>query len=538
MALKPRNIIFILTDQERFFTEWPSGFDIPGRRRLGELGVTLTNHQITSCVCTPSRSSIYTGQHIQRTGVFDNVNFPWASDLPADLPTVGHRLRELGYFSAYLGKWHLSAALDTTDPYGLPNPEFVDVLDGYGFSDFVGPGDVIGMTLGGYRSDEVIGALTRRWLRMRAQDLAEEGTPWFLAVNLVNPHDVMFFDTDLPGESRQKAGPMLLPVAAAPRSPFYDPTWDLPLPATRHEAWDGPGRPSAHREYQEARRFMVGVVPDEDERWTRLADYYLNCIRDSDRQIAVVLDELDQQGYLDEAVVICTSDHGELGGAHGMTGKGATAYREQNSVPLIIKHPDLPAGDRCAALTSHLDLVPTILGCATDGAADTDDLPGHDIVAALASDGSIGINSIRQAALYSYNMLLTLDADFIATFAAVKDGAPRPDPPPRPDFTKRGAIRSVFDGRHRFTRYFAPVEHHRPETLDELTARNDLELFDLDADPDETTNLAADPASAADLILKMNARLNEILDEEVGTDDGSFLPTGPETSFNIDRWDL
>ncbi|MBG7604950.1 MAG: sulfatase-like hydrolase/transferase, partial [Actinobacteria bacterium] len=70
------NIVFILTDQERYFPEWPAGFDLPGRRRLQELGVTFTNHQITSCVCTPSRSTIYTGQHIQRTGVFDNVNFP------------------------------------------------------------------------------------------------------------------------------------------------------------------------------------------------------------------------------------------------------------------------------------------------------------------------------------------------------------------------------------------------------------------------------------------------------------------------------
>ncbi len=151
--------MLVVTDQERFFPKWPDGFALPGRERLQELGVSFRNHQISSCVCTPSRSSIYTGQHIQRTRVFDNVNFPWANDLPRDVPTVGHRLRDLGYFSAYLGKWHLSAEMDTSDVYGGPDPAFRDVLDGYGFSDFVGPGDVIGMTLGGYRSDEVIGAM-------------------------------------------------------------------------------------------------------------------------------------------------------------------------------------------------------------------------------------------------------------------------------------------------------------------------------------------------------------------------------------------
>ena len=59
---------------------------------------------------------------------------------------------------------------------------------------------MIGGTRGGYYHDELVGAAARRWLRMKASDLAAEDTPWFLAVNLVNPHDVMFFDTDRPGE--------------------------------------------------------------------------------------------------------------------------------------------------------------------------------------------------------------------------------------------------------------------------------------------------------------------------------------------------
>jgi arylsulfatase len=190
----------IVTDQERRFERWPSGFALPGRSRLAELGVTFANHQIASNVCTPSRSTMYGGLHIQGTGVFDNVNFPWASDLPMDVPTVGHRLRDLGYYTAYLGKWHLTAALDTTDVFGGPKPEFTEIIDRYGFSDFVGPGDVIGMTQGGYWSDEIIGAIARRWLRLRGRELARQNRPWFLAVNLVNPHDVMFFNTDLPGE--------------------------------------------------------------------------------------------------------------------------------------------------------------------------------------------------------------------------------------------------------------------------------------------------------------------------------------------------
>jgi len=538
MADRAPNIVFILTDQERHFPEWPTGYELPGRQRLLESGVGFTNHMIASCVCTPSRSTIYTGQHIQRTTVFDNVNFPWSNDLPTDIPTVGHRLRDQGYFCAYLGKWHLSRALDTTDLYAGPNPEFGDILDGYGFSDFVGPGDVIGLTLGGYRADELIGAAARRWLRIRAQDLAANGTPWFLAVNLVNPHDVMMFDTDLPGEAVQKSDSMMMPVAPAPPSALYAARWNLPLPATRHQPWDVPGRPAAHREYQEARRFLVGLIPDEDERWQRLQDYYLNCIRDSDRQIAAVLDELDDQGFLDDAVVIQTSDHGELGGAHQMSGKGATAYREQNNVPLIIKHPDVTGDRTCDALTSHLDLVPTILRSAGADPEGSSDLPGRDIGSVLSSGRSPGLHDVRDGALYSYNMFTALDADFLGVVATSKVTGVSPENPPRMDFSKRGAIRSVFDGRHSFSRYFAPAEHHRPETIEDLTSRNDLELFDLHTDPDEAVNLAEDPVAAAPDILRMNALMNRLLDDEVGVDDGSFLPTGTQMPWEVERWDV
>jgi hypothetical protein len=74
--------------------------------------------------------------------------------------------------------------------------------------------------------------------------------------------------------------------------------------------------------------------------------------------------------------------------------------------------------------------------------------------------------------------------------------------------------------------------------MNDLLDRNDLELFDLDTDPGETTNLAQDPAKAEELILQMNSLLNRMVDEEVGVDDGSFLPTGADTLWEIDRWDV
>jgi arylsulfatase len=104
--------------------------------------------------------------------------------------------------------------------------------------------------------------------------------------------------------------------------------------------------------------------------------------------------------------------------------------------------------------------------------------------------------------------------------AAAKDGSLRPD------LGKRGAIRSVFDGRYQFARYFSPRQHHRPTSLESLFKLNDVELFDLAQDPNETANLAADRARHGELLLAMNDKLNKLIEAEVGEDVGQMLPGG------------
>jgi arylsulfatase A-like enzyme len=93
-----------------------------------------------------------------------------------------------------------------------------------------------------------------------------------------------------------------------------------------------------------------------------------------------------------------------------------------------------------------------------------------------------------------------------------------------PNFQNRCAIRSVFDGRYRFSRYFGQIDFNRPTTWEELISKNDIELYDLESDPEEIVNLADDKKNNGDLVMAMNAKLNTRIDEEVGVDDGSFLP--------------
>ena len=167
-------------------------------------------------------------------------------------------------------------------------------------------------------------------------------------------------------------------------------------------------------------------------------------------------------------------------------------------------------------------------------AAITKGLPGKDFSALLARAESASATAARDGALYCYNMFAYIDGDFMQKVVGVlqeSDGKAKikeaaKEGALRPDLAKRGAIRSVFDGRYRFTRYFSPKSHNRPDSLDALFRLNDVELFDLEHDPLERRNLALERDRQRDLLDTMNTKLNGLIDKEVGDDVGQMLPGG------------
>jgi arylsulfatase len=536
----PYNILFILTDQERYFraNELPRGCRLPAHERLAKQGIVFENHRINSCVCTPSRSVIYTGRHIQQTRMFDNTNFPWIQSMSTEIKTVGHMLRQAGYYTAYKGKWHLTREFETVNKLEAPEKIFTKEMEAYGFSDYLGVGDIIAHTQGGYLHDGMIAASAVSWLHGRAAELKQQSKPWFLAVNLVNPHDVMFYNTDRPGEPVQEKR-NLAHIARDPAHTLYAEQWNVKLPASFSQAVNTPGRPAAHTDFSIGNDVMTGPIPaGEPWRWRKRNNFYLNCLRDMDRHIATVLDELEASGHADDTIVILTSDHGELGGAHQLSGKGPTSYREQNNVPLIVAHPGFSGGKRCKAVTSHIDIAPTLIALTNASmekkAAIVKDLPGKDFSPVLAAPEKAALDAVRDGQLFCFNMFASLDGSFLQKARDVlKEGGPAKlkESGLRPDLSKRGAIRSVFDGRYQFTRYFSPKQHNRPESIEQLFALNDVELFDLQDDPNEVNNLALEPAKYADILTAMNAKLNRLIDVEVGQDVGQMLPGGVDASW-------
>jgi arylsulfatase len=514
---RPPNILLITSDEERYTLPEPDGFVLPARERLQQRGVTFDSYYVASAQCTSSRSVIYTGRHMPITEMYDNDCMPYIRRLDPALGTLGSMLRTAGYYCAYQGKWHLSRAYkDPADPRPT-----TDALEPYGFSEFNDWGDLDGGAWAGLKLDPVIAGQAVKWLRNRAGAVAHE-QPWFLTVNFVNPHDVMSYDY---GGRRVVAPPPNLAEAMLVRPPagvpLYAKVWDVDVPATVGD--DLSGAAPAVREYAQAMETMFGPVPDE-QAWRLGLNFYLNCTRDVDRSIDLVLDALVASGQADQTVVIFTSDHGEMAGSHGLRQKGNLVYDENFHVPLIVCHPDLSGSTRTDALGSAIDLAPTLLDIAgVDQATVAErfpDLHGTSLLPALTGE------HVRDGVLTAVEIVTPLDNSYWRSLGQ-PDGAERVQAGTlRPDWTKRGFLRGYTDHRYTFGRYFSPLEPNRPRTLDRLLADNDVVLYDRHTDPHEQLNLANDPANRS-LVSDLSAKLEALIDAEIGTDTRAWVAERP-----------
>ncbi|WP_213308119.1 hypothetical protein [Paraburkholderia sacchari] len=203
---------------------------------------------------------------------------------------------------------------------------------------------------------------------------------------------------------------------------------------------------------------------------------------------------------------------------------------------MIVRHPAFRGGKSCRALTSHIDVAPTLVaftGMPSDTRASITgpNVKGSSCAHLLARPERAEINAIHEAVLFNYAMLLYYDSErMLAEFETMRERGVaaaemhRHAAALQPDLNLRGAIRSVFDGRYRFSRYFALAHFNEPTTLADLLANNDVELYDLYSDPGEMNNLAAQSSVHGELMMEMNAKLTRLMRNEVGNDDLSSLP--------------
>jgi arylsulfatase len=116
------NILILCMDQWDTHMQVPQEVRFPAMERLEAQGVTFDRQYCTVPICTPSRAAMWTGVHAKQTGLWDNTNYAWIGELSDEFPTIGQMLREQGYYTAFKGKWHLSAVSrreDALERYGF-----------------------------------------------------------------------------------------------------------------------------------------------------------------------------------------------------------------------------------------------------------------------------------------------------------------------------------------------------------------------------------------------------------------------------------
>lgn len=513
------NIVFITCDQEAYMEQYPAGSDYAARNYLRSIGTTFEKHYACANVSTSSRSVIYTGRHITETFMLDNTNYafvnnmsrhiPTIIDLSYDVPTVGKMLRMAGYYTAFKGKWHISKDTES--------------LEKYGFADWT-EGDMYGSVYEGWKEDETILNNSVEWLKNKGLDMNKEGQPFFLAVNFLNPHDVMYFNEDGIGGIAGEGVP-------APNDPIYEKSYPQNnLPATWDDALDSPGRPQAHTEYYYNWERMVGPTPKTPDQWRKFRDYYFNTIQNQDNYMMKLLNYMNEAGLMKNTIIIYTSDHGELQGEHGMKGKGGNIYENNIHVPLIVYHPEVEGGRHCTNLTSHLDLAPTFLDYATNGNkiqfnAICGELHGHSLAPVVKNPDTDVRNG--EGALFCFEMLSMIDSAFVLN--------PQLSPAYRADLNKRGFVRGIITPEYKMARYFSPLNFNTPADVEELYANNDVEIYTYGSD--ERDNLAWPKGNNSNIVDMMNKKLNALIEREIGIDNGREVHIGGGYAGGIKQYD-
>jgi len=381
------DIVIVMTDEERAIPPYESpdvaGWrqrTLTGRRWFDENGVSFTRHYTGSLACVPSRPTIFTGQYPDLHGVtqtdgigkmYDDSRMRWLR--PGEVPTLGNWFRAAGYDTHYDGKWHISHA-DLTDPAtgGIlaTNDDDGDVdqsavqryldadpLSPFGFSGWVGPEPHgAGLANCGLRRDPLIAARVVAWLEDRyARRRAGEPDalrPFLLVASFVNPHDIVLFP----------AWALRSPLKSSPLDPPHVP----PAPTADEDLRT---KPAAQIAFREAYYSGYGPAPAIQTVYDRFGQRYRDLYYRLHAEVDTPIDQVRRAvtGGSDNAVLVRTSDHGDLLGAHGgLHQKWFNLYDEATRVPFTIARVGGRAtGPRMVdGPTSHVDLVPTLLAAA------------------------------------------------------------------------------------------------------------------------------------------------------------------------------
>ena len=527
--IKPKNynILLILNDQERAWPYIPKSIDLPAHRYLENVSTYFNRSYTSTPICSPARSSVYTGQHVQFTGVWDNTVTPWVPGLYDNVNTIGHLLKNQDYETGYFGKWHLTNITESNvNENALGYEGMKKMFSKYGFDNSDQPGER-DLGQGGFKFDGLTAESASNFIR----DKKGNEKPWSVFVNFVNPHDIMFFrasseiiGTGFIGENQK----------FAPDDPIYKKEHDFDFPKNFGRRSLGEGEFGT-----EIMNTVYGEIPyDRLDLWRRFCNYYYNCLRDVDRHMMKLIHSLEDTGQIDNTIIFMISDHGEMLGQQGARGK-IVSWEESIRVPTLVYHPDLKDKKLCNSVISNIDIVPTLLeftGLSKSELRDKHpELKGNSYAELVENVNYDNVRDKEGHLIHGVQIIPTvfevaekfrhtaLAAGFLAkTKAFMSEGKFLPD------FTPPLNYKGVVDKKHKFLRFFSPRQNNIPTNYDELTKYNaEYQLYDLENDPFEMNDLAKDENNR-DLLMSMNDKCNTLADKEIGLENHVIHLPGPD----------
>jgi choline-sulfatase len=443
---RPPNILVIMSDEHNQRIAGCYGNRLAGTRnldRLAERGITFENHYTNSPLCVPSRLAFTAGKYIHRIAAWNND-----CRLPSDeYPSLPRALNAAGYESFLCGKQHY------------------DAEHRYGF-----------IEIGGRMNDNFMNGRGNRRAADDTRVNVNAGKTRFADFRTGEDSSVMSHDRAVTAGvvdflSKRKRGEKPFFLFAG----YLAPHFPLIVPERYWQLYRGkvamPEIPAGFFESMPLNykhlRWGFGLVDVDAETVRRGRELYYGFTQWVDEQIGVVLEVLNKSPFLDETVVIYTTDHGENMGEHGLWWKNCL-YEQAAHIPLIVSWPKRwSGGQRRTGACSMVDVVRTI--AEIGGAQTPGDWDGRSMVKWM-DDAKTPWRDLAVSQYYAHNIA--------SGYAMLRTG----------DW--KYVYHSPPDARH-------PAEQ---------------ELYDLKADPQEFRNLARQAAHKAQAE-KMHARLLKELGE-------------------------
>ena len=339
MAQRP-NIVLCICDQMRPFELGCYGYaqaKTPHLDSLAARGVQFQNAFTNIALCSPARSCLVSGQYARTcTGMLSNIGEAQPTRNMLRDPVLPELLKENGYDTALIGKWHVDPhpSLLGMDEYVFPSAWHLNT--GQTYFDDQGKSFVVE----GFGPDYE----ARRIAEFLARD-RDRDRPFFLFHSICLPHMPFF---DVPDRYKTMYDPASLPLrenvwqdGALP----WDENW------FKSYLWD-------HLHYRDHKPFDL---PEGFDLRTLTALYcgMISCVDD---QVGGLLQQLDANGYTEDTLVIFLSDHGDNLGSHGLFNKECN-YEESVRIPLLVAWPGVIGSRRLESqVVSLIDVAPTILG--------------------------------------------------------------------------------------------------------------------------------------------------------------------------------